>query len=239
MRILVLRTACVVAGIYLIAAYLVFPRMGERKALLHPDLLDGARLTHTGNDLPGDPLNISLIGTEEEIVRALVLASWRPADALSFRSSVRIVVDTVLSEPDPNAPVSNLYLYGRREDLAFEKPIGHSPRERNHVRFWKSAHEEGGRPIWMGAATHDVGVELSRTTEQVTHRIAPDVDSERDLLLNDLKAANCLAEVRWVSGFHKELNGRNGGGDPWHTDGRLPVGVLAIGVIPSVKSDSQ
>ena len=172
LRVNVLRAACVLVGIYLIAAYVVFPKLGERKALLHPDLLDGARLTHTGNDLPGDPLNISLIGTEEEIVRSLVLASWRPADALSFRSSVRIVVDTVLSEPDPNAPVSNLYLYGRREDLAFEKPIGHSPRERNHVRFWKSAHEEGGRPIWMGAATHDVGVELSRTTEQVTHRIA-------------------------------------------------------------------
>jgi len=30
-----------------------------------------------------------------------------------------------------------------------------------------------------------------------------------------------------VSGFHTIREGRNGGGDPWHTDGRLFVGVIA------------
>jgi hypothetical protein len=82
--------------------------------------------------------------------------------------------------------------------------------------------------MWMGAATHDIGVELSRTTGEVTHRISPDVDAERDELLADLAKANRLQSTRWVDGFHQELSGRNGGGDPWHTDGRLPVAVLSM-----------
>ena len=135
------------------------------------------------------------------MVQALLAAGWNPATPLGFDSSVRIAVDTVIDKPDPNAPVSSLYLYGRKEDLAFEKPVGHSPRERHHVRFWKSPETKHGRPLWMGSATHDIGVELSHTTGQVTHHIAPDVDAERDLLLAELTAAKRVLGVRWVDGY--------------------------------------
>jgi hypothetical protein len=218
----------VLIAAYLVAAYAVLPYLGKEKASRHPDLLEGARLTHTGSGIPGDPLNIALVGREEDLIRGLVAAGWRPADPLSFRSSVRIAVDTVFDEPDPNAPVSNLYLFGRKEDFAFERPIGNSPRERNHVRFWRAEKLEDGKPIWIGAATRDVGVEISHTTAQVTHHIAPDLDTERELLLADLNAAHRLTSTRWIDGFHKELQGRNGGGDPRHTHRRLPVGNLSI-----------
>jgi hypothetical protein len=211
---------------YLVTAYVILPQFDKRQSRRHPDLLDAARLTHTATGLPGDPLNVALVGNEEEVIRALLAAGWRPADALSFRSSVRIAVDTVFDKPDENAPVSNLYLYGRKEDLAFEKPIGQSPRERHHVRLWRSETLDQGRLMWFGAATHDVGVELSKTTGQVTHRIAPGIDAERDLLIADLAKAVALIETRVIAGFHKELQGRNGGGDPWHTDGRLLIAVL-------------
>jgi hypothetical protein len=79
----------------------------------------------------------------------------------------------------------------------------------------------------MGAATHDLGVELSRTTGEVTHHISPEVDAERDLLLDDLARATPGLATRWLADFHPILQGRNGGGDPWHTDGRLPVATLA------------
>jgi hypothetical protein len=105
----------------------------KRKAKRHPDLVDGARLTHTGRGIPGDPLNIALVGSEADVVAAMNAAGWRDAAPLGFRSDERIIVDTVLDKPDPTAPVSNLFLFGRKEDRAFEKPIGHSPRERNHV----------------------------------------------------------------------------------------------------------
>ena len=39
--------------------------------------------------------------------------------------------------------------------------------------------------------------------------------------------------TRWIDGFHQELQGRNGGGDPWHTDGRLPITSLSISMPPA------
>jgi hypothetical protein len=220
------RIALGVIAAYLLAAYIILPRFAKDAALRHPDPADAGRITRTGSGIPGDPLNIALVGSEEELIRSMLAAGWRPANPLSFASSVRIAVDTVIDKPDPNAPVSNLYLYGRKEDFAFEQPVGHSPRERHHVRFWRSPDMDDNRPKWMGSATHDVGVELAKNTGEVTHRISPDLDAERDLLLADLSKANRILGIRWIDGYHKELEGRNGGGDPWHTDGRLPVATL-------------
>lgn len=221
----------VVVALYGLVAYIVIPQLERSRVHRHPDLTPGSHLTQTGTGIPGDPLNISLVGSEADVVHALLAAGWDPADPLSFASSVRIAVDTVINKPDPNAPVSSLYLYGRKEDLAFEKPVGHSPRERHHVRLWRAPETEAVRPMWMGSATHDIGVELSHTTGQVTHHIAPDVDTERDLLLADLTSAKCVLSIRWIDGYQNELQGRNGGGDPWHTDGRLPV-VTLISDVP-------
>jgi hypothetical protein len=83
-----------------------------------------------------------------------------------------------------------------------------------------------GWSVSVTIMTHDIGVELSRTTAQITHRIDADVDAERDLLLAELTQANALLSTHWIEGFHKVMQGRNGGGDPWHTDGRLPVATL-------------
>ena len=221
------RMAAAATLIYLLVAYLFMPGLDHWKVRRHPDLAAGEHLTHTGSGLPGDPLNIALVGSEEQVIRAFHAAGWDPANPLTFASSVRIAVDTVFKKPDPNAPVSSLYLYGRKEDLAFEKPVGHSPRERHHVRLWRSDQTDDDQPLWMGAATHDIGVELSRTTAQMTHRIAPDVDAERGLLLAELAQANPRLTIRWIVDFHQVLEGSNGGGDPWHTDGRLPVATLA------------
>src|SRR3982751_1423069 len=222
-----------VITVYLLVAYGILPQIGKEKAERHPDLVDGARLTHTGNGMPGDPLNIALVGSEADVVAALNAAGWRDADPLGFRSDERIIVDTIVDKPDPTAPVSNLFLFGRKEDLAFEKPIGHSPRERNHVRFWRSEKTDNGGPIWIGAATRDVRVELSSNTEEITHRISSDVDAERDLLLSELIEAKCVTGTRWIDGFHQELQGRNGGGDPWQTDRRLPIASLSISIPPT------
>jgi hypothetical protein len=106
--------------------------------------------------------------------------AWFPADPIPFRSSIRIAVDCVFRKPDESAPVSNLYLFGRSQDLAFEQPVGNSPRQRHHVRFWRSDRPVDARPVWFGSATFDERVGLSHTTAQVTHHIAPDVDAERD-----------------------------------------------------------
>jgi hypothetical protein len=185
------------------------------------------RITVTGNGIKGDPLNIALVGTEEEIDAAMLAAGWLPADPLTLRSSLRIAAGTVLRRSYETAPVSNLFVWGHKQDLAFQQSVGNDPRRRHHVRFWKSEKvDENGRPLWAGAATFDTSVGFSRTTGQITHHIDADVDTERDKLLGDLQHAGVIAQVDWLDGFHEKLEGRNGGGDPWHTDGRMPVAYL-------------
>jgi hypothetical protein len=63
----------------------------------------------------------------------------------------------------------------------------------------------------------------------VPHHIAPDIDSERDLLTNDLKAAKVVTTIYEVTGIGPTVNGRNGGGDPYFTDGEIKISVLVEG----------
>jgi hypothetical protein len=209
------------------AAYLAAPAMWRLIYRDEPGLASGPRLTHTLDRHPGDPINIALQGTEEEVVRAMTAAGWSPADPITFATSVRIVVDSVVRKPDDQAPVSNLYLFARKEDLAFELPVGNSPRQRHHVRFWKWAKLYEDREAWFGSASFDERVGLSHTTGEVTHHISPDVDAERDLIMRGLEKAGWALREYFINGFHKHLEGRNGGGDLWKTDGRLGVVELA------------
>ena len=140
---------------------------------------------------------------------------------------MRIAESTIFHRPYDDAPVSNLFLFGRREDLAFEKPVGKGARQRHHVRFWQvPTAADSGKPYWLGACAFDRSVGFSHTTGQITHKIAPDVDTERDGLIADLKGIDRIATIEWQDDFQNPREGRNGGGDPWETDGRLPVITL-------------
>jgi hypothetical protein len=214
---------------YLLLAFVVLPLLWSLYEERHPALADVPNVTHTGSGIPGDPLNVGLVGSEEQLHRGMLAAGWYPADPITIESSLRIAIGVVFKRPFDQAPVSPLYLYGRKEDLAFEKPVGDNPRERHHVRFWRSGQfDEQGRPLWLGAATFDTHVGFARDTGQITHHISPEVDKDRDLLMGDLRRAGMLSSEYWIVDFHRVREGRNGEGDPWHTDGRLAVGVLAV-----------
>jgi LssY C-terminus len=214
-------------GIWLILAYVLLP-MIWRHYEHNPALADAPKTTLTSQGIPGDPLNVGLIGSEEEVVRAMHAAGWSPADPITLKSSVRIATSVVFKRPDPDAPVSGLYLFGRKQDLAFEKPVGGSARHRHHVRFWNWAHGgRAGRPLWIGSITFDNSVGFSHLTGQVTHHIAADIDAERHGLIEDLIAVGWLSRTYQVTGVGATIAGRNGGGDRYYTDGELTIGVLA------------
>ncbi len=213
---------------YAVVAYLLMPLLWEIYIARHPSFqsLPGITRTHAG--IPGDPLNVALIGTEAEVLDVMQAAKWVRARSLGLRSDLTLAEATLLKRPDDDAPVSNLYLFGRQEDLAFEQPVGHDPRKRHHIRFWRSPLPAADdRPLWVGSATFDKGVGLSHTTGQITHHIAADIDAERDHVLQTLTDTSRLSLSFTKSRFHQVLSGRNGGGDPWHTDGGLAVGVIA------------
>jgi hypothetical protein len=185
--------------------------------------------TRTKDGIPGDPLNVALVGTRRELVAAFCAAGWVPADPITLRSSVGISVSVLFNVPYPQAPLSNLYLWGRPQDLAFEKPAGRSARMRHHARFWCSgAVGPDGQPLWLGADTFNLRVGRSYTTGRITHHIAPDIDRERDTLLADLYRSGRLEQPFLVP--HLGWNtGRNGEGDCYYTDGNMAVGVLRCG----------
>ncbi len=220
------KTLLAIALVWVIAAYLIVPKLWLRHFRKHPFLAQPARITATGNGHPGDPINVGLVGSEEDVVRSMTAAGWYPADPITFASSVRIAADTVFRRPDDDAPVSNLFLFGRKQDLAFEQPLSGGPGKRHHVRFWLWDENYEGRHGWFGAATYDQSVGFSHATGQITHHIAPDVDAERDRLVAELQKAGIVQSVEWKDGFHERLEGNNGGGDPWHTDGRLAIVIL-------------
>ncbi len=221
-----------VIGVYVLLAYLVMPRLWFHREH-QPGLGAKEALTQTPQGIPGDPLNIGLVGTEDEILSAMHRAGWSPADAITLKSSLRIVESVTLDRPDVEAPVSTLLYEGRKQDLAFEQPTGSSADRRNHVRLWKVLDTGAeGRPVWLGSATQDAGVELSRDTGQVTHHIAPDIDDERNRLVADLTSAKIVEELYQISGIGPTVAGRNGGGDLYYTDGEIHVAVLSKGAVP-------
>lgn len=184
--------------------------------------------TTTTQGIPGDPINVGLVGTRENVLKAFAAAGWRPADAITLRTSIEIGLSVVLDRPDLDAPVSTLMFDGRRQDLAFEKPVGKSADQRHHVRFWQSEPLKpgGDGPLFLGAASFDRGVGLSHDTGQITHHIGPDLDAERALVIGDLTKAGWISSTYEVEGSGATQHGRNGGGDPFFTDGKVLVGVL-------------
>lgn len=224
----------VVAIGYGLLAYVILPRLWEQYER-QPGLVGKPMVTRTAEGIPGDPLNVGLVGAKDDIVAAMHAAGWYPADAITLRSSIEIAGSVLFDRPYRHAPVSDLYLEHRREDLAFEKPVGRSADQRHHVRFWKVLETgEEGRPVWLGSATFDKAVGLSRYTGAVTHHIAPDIDAERELLIGDLAAAGRLETIYQVTGIGATLYGRNGGGDPYNSDGELGVGRLIAPGAPLV-----
>jgi len=195
----------------------------------HPALARSPRHTTTARGHQGDAVNVAFIGSEEELHRVLAVAGWYAADPITLETSLRIAADVVLHKPYAHAPVSDLFLWGRRQDVAFEQPVGDSPKQRHHVRFWRARElDRTGRPLWLGAATFDERVEISRTTGGVTHRISPNIDRERNKLVSDAIRAGTLDGYYWVDQFHRQAQGTNGGGDPYFTDRRLAVGVIDL-----------
>lgn len=206
---------------YILLAYIALPLLWTHHE--HQKGLAGLEMvTRTGQGIPGDPINVGLIGDKADIVCAMHAAGWYPADPITLRSSIEIVGSVLLDRPYRDAPVSNLYYLDRREDLAFEKPIGSSADRRNHVRYWKVL-EEGDekRPVWLGAATMDRGVGVSHYTGAITHHIDADVDLERGTWAGDLEGAGMVTAKYQVTGIGPTLAGRNGGGDLYYTDGEV------------------
>jgi hypothetical protein len=198
---------------YGIAAYLILPRV----VLISLKILQYRhvpRFSITADGLPGDPVNIVLAGTLAQLRAAFDVAGWSQADPLNLASSWRMVRAFVVNSPYPNAPFSTLYLFGRGQDIGFQKCINNSPRKRHHIRFWalniKRANALLGtadlwlkshRPpdhehvYWVGSGVKDTGFSLTRLTFQITHATDADTNTERDFIIDELTKHGVIVGV--------------------------------------------
>ncbi|MGH7141796.1 MAG: LssY C-terminal domain-containing protein [Minisyncoccia bacterium] len=182
-------------------------------------------VTRASDSHAGDPINIAFVGDEASIEKTFSAAHWLVPDPIAASSTERIIESSVANAPYPAAPVSNLYLFGRAQDLAFELPTN-TVRNRHHVRLWKTSEIISGQPLWIGTASYDAGIELSGVNYLPTHHISPNVDAERGF------ATQSLSDTGLVQSVSTERNARptawsfNGGGD-WYFDDGL-VSVLMI-----------
>ena len=215
--------AVLVIAAYGLIAYLVLPTFWTHHEHQR-GLANLPMVTLTAQGIPGDPINVGLIGDNKDILCAMQAAGWYPADPVTLRSSIEIAGSVLLDRPYREAPVSSLYYLGRREDFAFEKPVGSSADHRHHVRFWKVLEQgEEGRPVWLGDATFDRSVGVSAYTGAITHHIEANIDAERALLAADLEAAGMVEAKYQVTGVGPTMAGRNGEGDLYYTDGEVWV----------------
>ena len=127
---------------YALAAYVILPRI-VRMNLKILQRKSVPSFTVTGDGLPGDPVNLVLIGELDKLRAAFAAAGWTEADRLGLKSSWRMVVAFVFNRPYPAAPFSTLFLFGRGQDVGFQKAIDGSPRKRHHIRFWALSLEQG------------------------------------------------------------------------------------------------
>jgi LssY C-terminus len=238
-----LPTVLALALTYGIAAYIVLPRIVRTglKILLRKRV---PRFTITGDGLPGDPVNLVLTGTLQQLHSAFARAGWSQADRLGLASSWRMVRAFVLNTPYPTAPFSTLYLFGRGQDVGFQKAIDNSPRKRHHIRFWalSLAHAESklgkasfwlntDRPPdgdcvhWIGAGTRDTGISLTRLTFQITHATDANTNAERDYIISELEKNRVIGEINsYQAGQPVERVNR------YITDGEVTVANLVAAV---------
>ena len=226
---------------YGLAAYVILPRV-VRMGLKILQRRRVPRYTTTGDGLPGDPVNLVLTGTLQELRSAFATAGWSEADRLGLVSSFRMARAFVLNSPYPTAPFSTLYLFGRGQDVGFQKAIDDSPRKRHHVRFWSLApayaEEMVGtaafwlntdRPpqdasvFWVGAGTKDTGFSLTQLTFQITHATDSDTNAERDYVIAELRKSQVIGDVTsYEAGQHLPAERVN----HYLTDGAVSVANL-------------
>ncbi len=180
------------------------------------------KITHTQSGAAGDPINLVFVGSKDQITRSFQQAGWLIPDPITPQTSAKIAADSLAHKSYPTAPVSNLYVFGRVQDLAFEKPTN-DVQNRGHIRLWKTGTLIGGQLVWVGQASYDSGIELSSTNHFPTHHIAPTVDLERNTIGADLEKTGLVKEEADAAFTPPILYARNGGGDYYESDGDVLV----------------
>ena len=157
-------------------------------------------VTNADGSRNGDPLNLVLIGGLDDAFPALVRRGWSPTETTWRGSVLRMAKSALSRERYPYAPISNLYLFGRPQDIALQKARDNI-HQRNHLRLWRSPMRYHGKTVWVGQISRDIGTRLTiHSPTLTTHKIDPDVDQAAQALIEDLAYSQGLRAIGLVGG---------------------------------------
>jgi hypothetical protein len=195
----------------------------------------GCCTTNADGSGEGDPLNVALVGSGEDVVAALVASGWSFTEAITADSVRRMVGAAIAEKSYLTAPVSSLYAFGRKQDVALQR--GRTTiSQRNHMRLWIAPFRCEGKPVWVGQVSRDIGVKATtKSPTLTTHVIDPVVDESREYLFHSLlhrDAVDRFAFVRGVGEVDQDRPRLNLTGDPYFTDGMRLVVWLSRQPVP-------
>jgi hypothetical protein len=199
--------------------------------------------TNESGSKKGDPLNLVIVGGLDDAFPALVRRGWSPTEQKWSGAIMKTVTSALSGDRYVNAPVSDLYLFGRPQDLALQKARD-TIHQRNHLRLWLSPMRFHDKPVWVGQISRDIGVRLTfHSPTFTTHKIDPDVDEARTALTEDMAYSQNLQKIGFVKGVGaapQSAPAENLTTDPYFTDGyrqvlvfdRQPTSLSGIEFLP-------
>ena len=196
-------------------------------AALRKNIDDLPRRVNDQFNNPGDMVNFVLVGSQQQVQSALEAAEWRVADIDNKEAVLKAVLETYQKKDYLQMPMSQLYLFGRKQDFGYELAAAYSVvASRHHFRIWKAPSAWNGQPMWAGAGTHDIGFEKDQRNGSVTHKIDPAVDGERDNIGQTLQQAGKVKSMSYYLPPDPVQGAKNATGGGYHSDGRILVIVL-------------
>jgi hypothetical protein len=171
---------------------------------------------------PSDLTNVMFIGSRDDIATAFEAAGWIQPQQPSLRTHIRSIRAVGDGHGDSTAPMSDLLVEDQKADMSWQKSFNDLSK-RHHIRIWKQNTTWNGRQVWIGAATHDIDFAFWRPGKAIAHKIAENVDEERDKVVNDLLFTSCASVLDTPERFEIPTFTRNATGDPMRTDTRLAI----------------
>ncbi len=192
-------------------------------------------VTNADGDSNGDPLNVVLVGEAEDVMNSLSRCGWSFTHRITPETVARMVGAALRGEGYPVAPVSSLYTFGRKQDIALQRARANIA-QRNHMRLWLAPFTYEGRSVWVGQISRDIGVKMTpKSPSLTTHIIDPAVDLTREYLLHSLLAEGFVQRFGFAAGSvsaPQEDPAYNLTGDPYFSDGLRLVVMLSSQPIP-------
>jgi len=182
----------------------------------------------------GDMVNFLMVGPEAAVKDAFASAGWVMVDRTKQEAAIHAVLATIQKQAYVEMPMSELYLFGRPQDYGFARaePIA-VVQQRHHLRVWKAPFQYDRQDVWVGAATHDIGFEKDQRNNGVTHKIDPNVDSEREFVRSSLTEGGGVIADTYVLPKDPVQDAKTATGGSFHSDGRVLIMQLRAASTPT------